>query len=56
MDLALGHGVIESILGTDRLAVAVIELPTFAVDMDVPARLGVLIALDGAGLLLPRKL
>jgi hypothetical protein len=46
MHLALGHGVIQSFLGTDRVAVAVIKLAVCTVNVDVPACLNVLVALD----------
>jgi hypothetical protein len=54
--MSLGHGVIKPFLGTDRLAIPVIELAVRSVDMDVPPRLEVLIALDGTCLLFPGKL
>ena len=46
MHLALGHGIIEPFLGTDRVTVPVVELAISAVDMDVPPRLDMLVALD----------
>ena len=46
MSLIFRHGVIEPLLGGDRLAVLAVELAVCAVDIDVPPRLNVLVALD----------
>jgi hypothetical protein len=40
------HGIIESLLSADGLAVSVVELTVRAVNMDMPTCLDVLIALD----------
>lgn len=54
--LPFGHGEVERLLGGDDLAVLVVKSPVLPVDVDVPASLHVLVALDGATLLLPMKL
>ena len=56
VNLALGHSVVEPLLGADPVAVPVMKLTVRAVDVDVSACLNVLIALDGAGLLFPDEL
>jgi hypothetical protein len=55
MDTALGHRLIERILGCDWFSILLIELAARPVNMDKPSRLDMLLGLKRSDLKLPRK-